>query len=94
MGNSCHIYGLCSFAKQGDNTLGSICPFVCLPVLPWMNNSHYQSKVFVCVFVIRGHIKVRMQSIDFLIKAVVIIYGRGGRGNYENRSHSKCAPPR
>ena len=26
-------------------------------------------------------------------KGVVIIYGRRGRWNFENRSNSKCAPP-
>ncbi len=64
-----NFYRRIALAKQGDNALGSvhyalgslrpsICPFMC---------AHYQSMVFVCVTVIRGHmlIIVQMRSIGF-----------------------------
>ena len=59
-----------STAKLGDNLPGSICQSISQCSHGWTaksNKSHYQSKVFVCVSVIRGYaqIIVQRQSIDF-----------------------------
>ncbi len=56
--------------SEGDNVLGSICPSICPYVrssapLLWLNQ--YQSKVFVCVSIISGRMRIiaRMPSIGF-----------------------------
>ncbi len=50
--------------SEGDNVFGSVRPSVCLFV--------YQSKVFVCVSVISGRVRIiaRMQSIGFFSEAL------------------------
>ncbi len=66
--------------SEGDNALGSVRPSVCpfvglcvrgsaLPSAAKSNKSHYQSKVFVCVSVIRRRIRIiaRARSIGVLI---------------------------
>ncbi len=71
------VYAL-GTGSEGDNVLGSVRPSVCPSVRlsVWMsvcaltaksNNSHYQSKVFVCVSVISGRRRIiaRMRSIGF-----------------------------
>ena len=55
-----------ALAKQGDNALcrcPSVHPFVCLCVCGYV----YQSRVFVCVSVITGRVRIiaRMRSIGF-----------------------------
>ena len=62
-----------SLAKQGDNALGSVRPSMCLSELSGLpsaeksDKSYCQSRVFVCVSVIRGCVRIiaRMWLIGF-----------------------------
>ena len=38
-------YRLCSFVKQGDNALGSVCPSTCLSVFSRLNRNYYNSRL-------------------------------------------------
>ncbi len=73
--------------KQGDNTFSwvvSVCPFecfsVCLSQLSCLNRStFYHSQVFVCVSVIKGHMRIiprpRMWAISFSLFPKEIVDG-------------------
>ncbi len=78
----CHAFPVYDYRprSEGDNALGSVRPSVRPSVCPSVRlsvcaltaksiRSDYQSKVFVCVSVIRGHIRIiaRMRSIGVLI---------------------------
>ncbi len=52
--------------SEGDNVLGSVRPSV-FSLTVKSNKNHYQSKVFVCVSIISGRMRIiaRMRSIGF-----------------------------
>ena len=54
-------------AREIIHLVASVCLSVCLQTFSRLNKSHYQSKAFLCVSVIRGHIRiiVQMRSIGF-----------------------------
>ncbi len=66
--------------SEGDNALGSVrlsvrlsvCPFVCALTVEKGNRRHYQFKVFVCVSLISGRMRIiaHMRSIGVLIVSV------------------------